>query len=83
MEVPVTDTDIVTRLAMEAGMDFDTAGDDGCGIGGVYVDTLTRFAALVAAECARIIEAQDVDPAFKGRMAWALRDRFKEPTSDD
>lgn len=32
---------------------------------------------LVADECARIIEAQGVDPAFKGRMAWAVRDRFK------
>jgi len=34
------------------------------------------FATLVVEECARIIESQDVDPAFKHRMSWAVKDRF-------
>lgn len=71
---PVTDTDIVTRLAEEAGVQTL----DGSFPGNLLLPSfLTRFAALVADECARIIEAQGVDPAFKGRMAWAVRDRFK------
>jgi hypothetical protein len=27
-------------------------------------------------ECASIIESQDVDPAFRHRMAWAVKQRF-------
>jgi hypothetical protein len=39
---------------------------------------LYRFAEMLADECARVIEAQDVDPSFKGRIAWAVRDKFKQ-----
>ena len=35
-----------------------------------------RFAELIVQECASIIESQDVDPAFRHRMAWAVKQRF-------
>ena len=35
-----------------------------------------KFAELVAQECAGIIESQDVDPAFKLRMSWAIKKHF-------
>jgi hypothetical protein len=65
----MTDLDLVARLAKEA------ASRTGREIN-VHRDWAEAFAALVADECGRIIEAQDVDPAFKGRMAWAVRARF-------
>jgi hypothetical protein len=79
----MTDLDLVARLAKEA---YDSAQYPDF-IEAVNIDAPIKrhnvmakfareFAALVAGECARIIEAQDVDPAFKGRMAWAVRDRF-------
>jgi len=43
---------------------------------GVNVLNPKAFAALVVTECAKIIEAQDVDPAFKHRMSWAMKERF-------
>ena len=43
------------------------------------IAAVERFATLVAAaereECAKVIEAQDVDPSFKGRLAIAIRAR--------
>ena len=36
---------------------------------------LQTFAEKVREQCARIIEAQDVDPSFKHRMAYAIRTR--------
>lgn len=79
----MTDTDIVTRLAREAGMDYRTPGDYDemhlPGMDGVDVETLARFAALVAAECAKVCDAlgqmHDGD-----ECATAIRERFKEPT---
>lgn len=38
--------------------------------------TLYEFARVIADECAKTIEAQDVDPAFKLRMASAVREKF-------
>jgi hypothetical protein len=35
-----------------------------------------KFAELIVRECAKIIEAQDVDPSFKLRMSWAVKERF-------
>jgi hypothetical protein len=35
-----------------------------------------KFAELIVRECAGIIESQDVDPAFRHRMAWAVKQRF-------
>ena len=34
------------------------------------------FARLIVEECAKIVESQDVDPAFKLRMSWAIKERF-------
>jgi hypothetical protein len=37
---------------------------------------MRKFAELIVQECASIIESQDVDPAFRHRMAWAVKQRF-------
>jgi len=37
---------------------------------------MRKFAELIVRECAGIIESQDVDPAFRHRMAWAVKQRF-------
>ena len=48
-----------------------------------FVDIFQHFAALVAdhehEKCAKVIEAQDVDPAFKHRLAAAIRARGEVP----
>ena len=68
------------------------AGNSGhlIGVGNVYSDEqLARFAALVAEECAKVVEAEEVDWAATGsdedaaynnaidRAALAIRERFK------
>ena len=35
-----------------------------------------KFAEMIVQECADIITSQDVDPAFKNRMAWAIKQHF-------
>jgi len=35
-----------------------------------------KFAELIVKECAGIIELQDVDPSFKLRMSWAVKEYF-------
>jgi hypothetical protein len=35
-----------------------------------------RLAELIVKECAGIIESQDVDPSFKLRMIWAVKEYF-------
>jgi hypothetical protein len=37
---------------------------------------MQQFAELIVQECASIIESQDVDPTFRHRMAWAVKQRF-------
>ena len=37
---------------------------------------MERFAKLIVRECAGIIESQDVDPSFKLRMSWAVKEYF-------
>jgi hypothetical protein len=37
---------------------------------------IEKFAQLIVQECAGIITSQDVDPAFKNRMAWAIKEHF-------
>jgi hypothetical protein len=44
-------------------------------IDGSYFDK-EKFAELIVRECASIIESQDVDPSFKNRMSWAMKERF-------
>ena len=34
------------------------------------------FAELIVRECAKTIQAQDVDPSFKNRMSWAIKKQF-------
>ena len=41
-----------------------------------YDDELEKFAELIVKECSSIIESQDVDSAFKNRMAWAIKEHF-------
>ena len=38
--------------------------------------TMDIFAELIVRECAKTIEAQDVDPSFKLRMSWAIKTQF-------
>ena len=35
-----------------------------------------KFAELIAQDIASLIESQDVDPAFKHRISWAVKDRY-------
>ena len=35
-----------------------------------------EFARLIVQECASIIESQDVDPTFRHRMSWAMKEHF-------
>ena len=37
---------------------------------------LEKFAELIVEKCAGIIESQDVDPSFKLRMSWAVKQYF-------
>ena len=37
---------------------------------------MEKFAELIVKECAGIIESQDVDPSFKLRMSWAVKQYF-------
>ena len=37
---------------------------------------MEKFAELIVKKCAGIIESQDVDPAFKLRMSWAVKEHF-------
>jgi len=36
----------------------------------------SKFAQLIVEQCAGIIESQDVDPSFKLRMSWAVKEYF-------
>jgi len=35
-----------------------------------------KFAELIVQDIASLIESQHVDPAFKHRMSWAVKDRY-------
>jgi len=37
---------------------------------------MEKFAELIVEKCAGIIESQDVDPSFKLRMSWAVKQYF-------
>ena len=41
-----------------------------------YTFDKEKFAELIVAECAKIIETQDVDPSFNNRMSWAIKKHF-------
>ena len=71
--------DHIIKLGLESGMlnyvDHETPrhyflsahADEEC---------LEKFAELIVQECAGIIESQDVDPAFRHRMTWAMKEHF-------
>lgn len=61
----------IRELAEQAGYQEDLFG-----IGHWDMPECRRFAELIVRECASIIESQDVDPAFRHRMAWAVKQRF-------
>ena len=39
-------------------------------------NSIEKFAELIVEKCAGIIESQDVDPPFKLRMSWAVKQYF-------
>ena len=45
---------------------------------GQYVEQFDeeKFAELIVEQCAGILESQDVDPSFKLRMSWAVKQYF-------
>ena len=58
----------IRELAKEAGYEKDMFG-----IGHWDMPECKKFAQLIVRECAKIIETQDVDPSFKNRMSWAIK----------
>ena len=61
----------IRALAKEAGLwrqHYD--------IGEESPERLEKFAELIVEQCAGIIESQDVDPSFKLRMSWAVKQFF-------
>lgn len=61
----------IRALAKEAGLwrqHYD--------IGEESPERLEKFAELIVEKCAGIIESQDVDPSFKLRMSWAVKQYF-------
>jgi len=71
----------IKELAKEAGFYFydlhDVDGEDlGETIEADGWNTVEKFAEMIVRECARIIESQDVDPAFKHRMSWSMKKHF-------
>jgi hypothetical protein len=72
---------IVKELAKEAGFAFweneewkpkGATIDWSCD----YEKELEKFAERIVQECASIIESQDVDPTFRHRMSWAMKEKF-------
>ena len=59
----------IRELAEQAGW---MMGDEVDG----FTTRLEKFTELIVRECAGIIESQDVDPAFRHRMSWAMQEHF-------
>ena len=68
----------IKQLAEQAGIELPNNVVDGINGPGVVSekDKLAKFAELIVRECAGIIESQDVDPSFKLRMSWAVKQYF-------
>ena len=67
----------IRQLAEQAGLEFDD--DLVLESEPIYYTSqkdLEKFAKLIVQECAAIIESQDVDPSFKLRMSWAVKQYF-------
>ena len=61
----------IKQLAEQAGYTKDMFG-----IGHWDMPECKKFAELIVEKCAGIIESQDVDPSFKLRMSWAVKQYF-------
>jgi hypothetical protein len=62
----------IRELAEQAGLNAPYGSDHE----GLRDFDYKKFAELIVQECASIIESQDVDPTFRHRMAWAVKQRF-------
>jgi hypothetical protein len=62
----------IQELAVQAGLNAPYGSDHE----GLRDFDYKKFAELIVQECAGIIESQDVDPTFRHRMAWAVKQRF-------
>ena len=70
---------LITKLALDANLinyiDHETPR--------VYfidghadIEDVNKFASLLIESCAAIIESQDIDPSFRNRLAYSIRERF-------
>ena len=55
----------IQELAEQAGLEYD--------FNPMLWLKYEKFAELIVEQCAAIIESQDVDPSFKLRMSWAVK----------
>ena len=58
----------IQELAEQAGLEYD--------FNPMLWLKYEKFAELIVEQCAAIIESQDVDPSFKLRMSWAVKQYF-------
>jgi hypothetical protein len=61
------------KLPAQEWLGYDPEKGD---IHGYTFEQMREFAELIVQECASIIESQDVDPAFRHRMSWAILKHF-------
>ena len=64
-------TETLAKQAAEYAIEFATQDQ------ALYIPKLMeKFAELIVEQCADIIESQDVDPSFKLRLSWAVKQYF-------
>ena len=64
-------TEALAKQAAEYAIEFATQDQ------ALYIPKLMeKFAELIVEQCADIIESQDVDPSFKLRLSWAVKQYF-------
>ena len=67
----------IKQLAEHARIQYEQGGAKIQEPGQYYhEDVVSKFAELIVEKCAGIIESQDVDPSFKLRMSWAVKQYF-------
>jgi hypothetical protein len=67
----------IKQLAEHARIQYEQGGAKIQEPGQYYhEDVVSKFAELIVEQCAGIIESQDVDPSFKLRMSWAVKQYF-------
>ena len=65
-------TERIRELAIQSGLNAPYGSDHE----GLRDFDYRNFAELIVRECASIIESQDVDPTFRHRMSWAMKEKF-------